>query len=250
MKDKFELAKNASELRRDLGEDDRSQIDIFRLVQAIDSLTLIFYPMGENISGMCIKGEKNIIVAINSSMSYGRQRFTMAHELYHCYFDEETDTTICPTDIDTKNDAEKEANLFATFFLAPPVSLSDEIKKIKSSKKELDIAAVVKLEQFFGLSRQAMLFRLIDEKELSVQKAASMKTNIISSAVTLGYDDSLYRPASENKQYMTYGQYIKQAEQLKEQGLISDGKYEELLLEAFRSDIVYGTDDVGGELVD
>jgi len=250
MKDKFEMAKNASELRKVLGEDDRSQIDIFRLVQSIDNLTLVFYPMGDNISGMCIKGEKNIIIAINSSMSYGRQRFTMAHELYHCYFDEGINTTICSKDIDSNNDVEKEANLFASFFLAPPVSLSDEIKKIKSTGNKLDVSAVVKLEQFFGLSRQAILVRLIDEKELGAQDAAAMRTGIISTAVSLGYDDTLYRPVSEEKQYMTYGQYIKQAEQLKELDLISEGKYEELLLEAFRSDIIYGSDDMEGELID
>jgi Zn-dependent peptidase ImmA (M78 family) len=246
MKDRFELLKNASELRKMLGEDDRSQIDIFRLTQSIDNLTMIFYPMGESISGMCVKGDSNIIIAINSSMSYGRQRFTMAHELYHCYFDEEIDTVVCSKEIDSNNDVEKEANIFASFFLAPPVSLSDEIKKIKPP---LDVSAVVKLEQFFGLSRQAMLIRLIDENELSPQKAASMRTNIISTAVSLGYDDTLYRPAPEEKQYVTYGQYIKQAERLKELDMISEGKYEELLLEAFRSDIVYG-DDTEGELID
>ena len=48
---------------------------------------------------------------------------------------------------------------------------------------------------------------------------------------------------------MTYGRYIKQAEELLKRGLISDGKYEELLLEAFRADLVYGLEEVG-ELVD
>ena len=48
---------------------------------------------------------------------------------------------------------------------------------------------------------------------------------------------------------MNYGRYIKQAEELLKRGLISDGKYEELLLEAFRADLVYGLEEVG-ELVD
>jgi len=45
------------------------------------------------------------------------------------------------------------------------------------------------------------------------------------------------------------GRYIKRAEELLNRGLISDGKYEELLLEAFRADLVYGLDE-GGDLVD
>ena len=250
MKDKYELAKEASELRKRLGDDDRSPVDIFRLAHTIDNLTLVFYPMGDNISGMCIKTAKNIIVAINSSMSYGRQRFTMAHELYHCYFDDDTDTTVCPINIDSNNDVEKEANLFASFFLAPPASLSDEIKKYRYKAGALDISGVVELEQLFGLSRRAMLTRLIDEKALDEPEATSMKTAVISSAAALGYDDTLYRPAQNEKQQITYGKYIKSAGQLIECELISYGKYEELLLDAFRHDIVYGNDNAGGELVD
>lgn len=249
MKDKYELAKEASELRKRLGEDDRSPIDIFRLAHTIDNLTLVFYPMGDNISGMCVKTLKNIIIAINSSMSYGRQRFTMAHELYHCYFDD-TDTTICPKNIDINNVIEKEANLFASFFLAPPASLSDEIKKQKSKTGKLTLSGVIELEQLFGLSRRAMLNRLTEEKELDDQQINSMKSNVILSATAIGYDDSLYRPTPHEKQQMTYGQYIKHAGQLMERGLISEGKYEELLLEAFRFDIAYGIDEAGGELFD
>ena len=39
----------------------------------------------------------------------------------------------------------------------------------------------------------------------------------------------------------TFGKYIKLAEELKSKEAISQGKYEELLLDGFRSDIVYGS---------
>jgi len=94
-----------------------------------------------------------------------------------------------------------------------------------------------------------MLIRLIDERELSLEDTIPMRTNIIPHALSLGYDDALYRPLPENKARMTYGRYIKRAEDLLERRLISDGKYEELLLEAFRADLVYGLEE-GGELVD
>jgi hypothetical protein len=66
-----------------------------------------------------------------------------------------------------------------------------------------------------------------------------MKSNVIRSALKLGYDASLYLPLPDNKQYMTNGSYIKLAEELKEKDIISDGKYEELLLDAFRPDMVF-----------
>jgi len=59
----------------------------------------------------------------------------------------------------------------------------------------------------------------------------------------------LYKPSPINKRYKTYGYYIKQAEAVYERGLISRGKYEELLLEAFRSDLVYG-EEIDEEILD
>jgi Zn-dependent peptidase ImmA (M78 family) len=248
LKDKYELSKLASELRGRLGEDDRSPVDVFRLAHTIEELTLVFYPMGERISGMCLKGVQDVLIAVNSSMTYGRQRFSFAHELYHFFYDNMT-TVICAQDIGAASDVERDANMFASFFLAPPASLSEQIKAIKAEHGMLDLPDVIRLEQFFGVSRQAMLFRLMEEGELPRQDAEAMRSQIISRALELGYDDALYRPWPESKARMTYGRYIKQAEELLRRGLISDGKFEELLLEAFRADLVYGLDE-GGELVD
>jgi len=248
VKDKYELAKAASEIRRLLGEDDHSYVDVFRLAHAIEKLTLVFYPMGEFISGMCLKGNEDVLIAINSSMTYGRQRFSMAHELFHYFYDDMT-TAICMREIGESSDVESQANTFASFFLAPPAALSTAIRENKKNRSKLELANVVKLEQSFGLSRQAMLIRLIDEGELSQEDTVPMRTNIISHALSLGYDDALYRSSPEEKAKMTYGRYIKLAEDLLNRSLISDGKYEELLLDAFRADLVYGLDE-GGELLD
>jgi len=248
LRDKYELAKAAGELRRSLGEDERSYVDVFRLAHRIENLTLVFYPMGERISGMCLKGKDDVLIAVNSSMTYGRQRFSMAHELYHCFYDE-MNTLICARDIGEASDVERNANYFASFFLAPPAALSSAIKELKTIKPALDLADVVKLEQTFGMSRHAMLIRLVDEGELSQEDSAQMRSNVILHAFSLGYDDALYRPLPEDKARMTYGRYIKRAEELLERGLISDGKYEELLLDAFRADLVYGLDE-RGELID
>ena len=53
------------------------------LALTIDGLSLFLYPLGTGISGMCIKSDDIAVIAINSAMSRGRQRFTLAHELYH-----------------------------------------------------------------------------------------------------------------------------------------------------------------------
>lgn len=84
LKDKLELNSNAIYLRRKLfNEDVFSPIDIFALINDLQDFTLIFYPMSDRISGMCVKKKQSNIIGINSTLSYGRQRFTAAHELYH-----------------------------------------------------------------------------------------------------------------------------------------------------------------------
>ena len=133
--------------------------------------------------------------------------------------------------------------MFASYFLAPYEAIFYFIRKqLRKEKQELEIEDVVRIEQHFGMSRQAVLWRLINEGYLKSEKVETMKTGIIVSARKLGYDDTLYTPTPEDKQYATFGKYIRLAEELKERELVSTGKYEELLLNGFRADIVYGFD--------
>jgi len=252
MKEKIEINSDALSLRKHFGEDAYSPIDIFTMLSNNEEMTILFYPMSERISGICIRDDDNKLIAINSALTYGRQRFTAAHELCHLYFHDELKTTICAKDIDKNKDPmEIEADRFASYFLAPYDSLNDFIKdKLHKKKGSLDVNDVVKIEQHYGLSRQATLWRLTNEDYLSRDAAETMKTGIIRSALRLGYDDKLYIPSPKTRQYFTFGRYIAAAEELKERELISNGKYEELLLNAFRSDIVFGLDTEEGESYD
>jgi len=248
--DKLDLCTKALSLRKELGEDTISPIDIFSLALTIPQLTLVFYPMGDHVSGMCIKNDGNPVIAVNSNMSVGRQRFSIAHELFHLYFDENKQSTVCAIKIGSGNEVERVADQFASYFLMPPVALSEAIKKMSSSTANLGIKEIVKLEQYFGVSRLSMLCRLIIDNKLTLQQSEQFRQGVIRSAVNLGYDDSLYKPLPENKQYKTYGYYIQQAEEIFEKDLVSNGKYEQLLLSAFRPDLVFGDEFEGGELND
>lgn len=251
MFDKLDICTKALSLRKELGEDTTSPIDIFSLAHMIERLTLVFYPMGDHLSGMCIKNEGNPVIAINSSMSVGRQRFSMAHELYHLYYDGTKQSNVCAIKIGMGSDIEKEADQFASYFLMPPVALSELIRKTQVSQTDpLGIKDIVKLEQYFGVSRRALLCRLLGDKSLLPQQADRLRAGVIRSAVNQGYDDALYKALPKEKQYKTLGYYIQQAEALIHEDIVSVGKYEQLLLTAFRPDLVYGDNFEGGELDD
>lgn len=251
MLDKLDLNTKAQELREMLGEDANSPVDIFSLVTQIERLTLVFYPLGKNISGMCVRDNEIQLIAINSTMSYGRQRFSLAHELYHLYFDDESGFNVCSIKLSPKSENEKRADQFASYFLVPYKALRTAIKKA-AGESPLSIQHVIELEQYFGISHLAMLWRLVSEGYLSPDQLDDYSCGVISAARKLGYDDKLYKPTPGDFQRRTYGYYLKQVEELRQRDLVSSGKIDELLLDAFRDDIAFGLDedDQGGETID
>ena len=238
MINKMELSSKAALLRKKLGEDESSPIDIFQVVQAIDKLTLVFYPLNNNISGICYKGKSSNVIIINSDMSIGRQRFSLAHELYHLYFDESGISSASLTTIGKGDENEKKADQFASYFLIPQSSLYGLIESIKekNQKKHLDIEDVIRIEQYYGVSHKAILYRLMEEGEID--------------SARLGYDTTIYYPSVKDKNKMVLGHYIALAEKLLDEEYISYGKYEEILLDGFRDDIVYGIEGEDGVILD
>lgn len=250
--DKAQLMTKAAMLRRQLGEDSDFPIDVFAMAQDIEGLSLVFYPMSGNLSGMCIKsaeGSRANVIAINSAMTLGRQRFSLAHELYHMYFDAHM-TTVCAKKIAGATGVEREADAFASYFLMPPASLQMKLDSLRTPSQPLSMRDVIRLEQYFRVSHQAMLLRLREDGYLTADECAGMQTGVKQAAEVMGYPTALYMPTPEAEQYATYGSYLAQAESALKRELISEGKYEELLLSAFRADLVYGTADEGGEILD
>ena len=249
--DRLDLSTKSQELRELLGEDANSPVDIFALANQIEGLTIVFYPFGENISGMCVRDNEIKLIAINSLMSYGRQRFSFAHELYHLYFDNESGFNVCAKRLNSKSENEKCADQFASYFLAPYKSLRAAIKRV-AGDGILSMQRVIALEQYFGMSHLAMLWRLVSEGYLPSDKVEDYSSGVMSMARYLGYDDKLYKPTPVEEQKRTYGYYLKQVEVLRQKDLVSSGKIDEMLLYAFRDDIVFGLseDDQGGETID
>jgi len=244
--DKMNLNDDALKLRNQLGEDANSLVDIFGLVDKIDKLTLVFFPLNNNISGYCFNNGKIKVIAINSCMSYGRQRFSLAHEFYHLFFDNSNKLSISNKELYSQDEVEKKANQFASYFLVPYGTLKSEVEKLKE-KEKFSIEDVIYLEHVFGMSHKAMIYRLLDDKLISknIYDEFNQLTNIISLSKKFGFDETLYLPRKEKVQRKTYGYYLQQVEQLKNLDLISEGKYEELLLQAFREDIVFNEDGEG-----
>lgn len=251
----YEPAFQADELRATLGKDNLSQIDVFSIARNIPRLTTVLYPLGDNISGMCVKQEKFSLIAVNSTQSYGRQRFTLAHELYHLHFDEQIGTSICPSDSSKYDDVERKADLFASHFILPYLALRNEVKErgLLEGAKPLDdeflLEAAIAIEQRYLISHKALLIRLTELGILGKEQRERLQGGITKKARQLGYSGALYEPRRGSYQKQVDGEYVDLIVQLFSEGAISQGKAEELLADGFRDDIMI-TSIAGEDLVD
>lgn len=244
--DAYELVSQASRVRHELHEDATSPIDIFSLALTIDGLSLFLYPLGSGISGMCIKSDDIAVIAINSAMSRGRQRFTLAHELYHYKHGKSGESVICSSNLSASDatDVERAADRFASYLLLPPGAYEDRLEKAKELKGKLELADLIWFEQQYGISHQAMLWRLTTDRFITPAENLELKEGVMYEARRLGYDTALYRViGEENAERKVLGHYVQMAEKLFEQHKITSGKYSELMLAGFRSDIVYGDEE-------
>lgn len=99
---------------------------------------------------------------------------------------------------------------------------------------------VIRLEQYFGVSHSSMLIRLRELHFLTESQIAEMQSDVKITVARIGFDTSLYELSKGNERIKILGYYIDKARLLAENGTISQGLYEELLLDAFREDLVFG----------
>ena len=225
---RFEVEKAemlAQKFRADCGLGYSVAVNVKSLLRKFNVLTL-YRPLSEHACGLSLKSVKGeMFMLINSNDSRGRQHFTIAHEFYHLFYDEHPTPHICSKDGNSKT--ERQANLFASALLMPQSGVLTMLETKDVGGKELGIEKVLRMEQYFGVSRTTMLLRLKDLgiiKDKSYQQLKSIP--VIQSAKDYGYDLSLYKSGNEK---LVIGDYGEKARLLFESSRISEGHYNELI---------------------
>lgn len=213
----------ASLFRSTNGLSETQPIDFKSLLSKLKILTL-FRPLSNDFSGMCLKDRSNNkFILINSNDITARQNFTMAHELFHLFEEDDFEPHICNPGLNSKTASEKNADAFAAALLMPTAGLLEFI----DTNKPITIAMVVKIEHYYRVSRPALLFRL--QNIGVVNKTQREKLDEYSRAETArlyGYDTLLYHSGNEG---VIIGDYVEKARRLFEEEKISEGHYIELL---------------------
>jgi Zn-dependent peptidase ImmA (M78 family) len=188
----------------------------------------IFRPLSDNFCGMSLKdSSSHRFMLINANHTKGRQHFTIAHELYHLFIEENPKPHRCTPNNSPKNPIEQQADTFASILLMPADGILQLLPKNEVEKNEVSLASVLKIEHYYSVSRQALLNRLnILGYVNKDQKERLSKIPAIQSAREYGYDTSLYLKGNKD---LVIGDFGEKARILFDNEKISEGHYWELL---------------------
>jgi Zn-dependent peptidase ImmA (M78 family) len=191
-----------------------------------------FQMMSDKLSGMALKVvEKNSVhrfMLVNSNHNVGRQNFTVCHELYHLYIQENFNAQFCNTGkFDEKKDIEEfKADVFAAILLIPAAGVRMLIPPLEQSLDDIHLATIIKIEQYYQCSRLALLYRLKSLGYISQGKVEFYRQNVKKGAYQHGYDTKLYE---KDREGLHIGDYGDLANFLYEVEKISEGHYMTLM---------------------
>lgn len=225
LKSKVWLENKANELREEMNVRSRDSISIHQILK-YKHIIAYFQPMEEGFSGMAVKvaheEREYRFMLVNTSESYGKQRFTAAHELYHLLYQDHFECSY-DTDIYRNRDPEeKNANTFATYLLLPENGLLQLIPEQEMKKDMISMSTLLKLEQNYRCSRMALLLRLKHIGLISESYINAHYSDVKKTAMEYGYDTSMYSKTDKTE---LVGDYNLKARQLFDQGKISQAKY-------------------------
>jgi Zn-dependent peptidase ImmA (M78 family) len=219
----------AIDTRLKLGLQSTEHFDVYRAVTSL-GITCVKRLLESNISGATLKTNKVKVILVNSSKTLGHQNFTIAHELYHCLHDENLVSRACKTERFVRvRGSEQVADIFATYLLMPEDAIFNQLRLRKKLDAKLTLADIINLEQFFGVSRKAMCWRLEDLKLMNREQSENWCTNVIQSAVSLGKNTDLYMPTNDET---IFSDYAEKASEAFQKNLITESRYKEILADA------------------
>ncbi|NLG83674.1 MAG: ImmA/IrrE family metallo-endopeptidase [Firmicutes bacterium] len=231
----------ATEFRRELGLGEYEPLDLFKLLRECLDISLVFKPLSPAVSGVFLRLGQSAVIMLNTNKTLGHQRFTVAHEYCHLRYHRGLSRRICVAGLFNQDNAsEREADYFAANLLLPAGGIA--LRLHKRGRKVVSLEDVIDLEQHFGASHQATLSRLRHLGYLTQKQAEAMGDGVIAMARRLGYRPDLYLPTREDRIESSYAEKAKRA---LDRGLITKGRYEQLLLEAGYADLLYGGEEEG-----
>lgn len=144
-------------------------VEVEEIAEAL-GIHVQYEPAENELSGFLLRdlNRRKAIIGVNDRHPENRQRFTIAHELGHYLLHEQEKLHIDRrfqiqlrdgNSSKGESEEEKEANLFAAELLMPASFIQQDLAEVEGLDLE-DDAAIADLAKKYGVSTQAMTFRL------------------------------------------------------------------------------------------
>ena len=214
----------AGKFRSDNGLSQHEPVNAKTLLRKLN-ITTMYRPLSDSSYGIsCRSKSGKLFMLVNSNTTRGRQHFTIAHELYHLFYENNPTPHMCQG---TATGEEKNANMFASALLLPKEGLLSMVSSDEIIHHKVEFATILRMEQMFQVSRNHLLLRLKELKLISEEQVKKIQAiPVKNSAREYGYDMSLYESGNQG---VVIGDFGEKARRLFEDGKISEGHYIELL---------------------
>ena len=144
------------------------------LIEALKlrDILIFFFDLRNHGSSASMLGDFGGAIVLNTKNKLWRRNFDIAHEFFHLLTWDIFD--LDKLNNNNKSDIEKYADAFASNLLIPGKVLDEEIKKINQNLNPMDI---INLSLKFCVSLDAMLWKLLNFKYISVKEKDKLINN-------------------------------------------------------------------------
>ena len=169
--DGFERAdKLGAEIHNFLDLGSRPSSNLLYVLENKLRFKILHIPLGDGVSGASIVDNTlGVGILINANDAPWRRNFDLAHELFHVI----TWNVFSPEEIGNgtkKTRPEQYADIFASSLLLPEAHLLDTLKETITDN-EVRIIDIIEVAKDFGVSTEAVLWRLVNLKILKKSQA-------------------------------------------------------------------------------
>lgn len=159
-------------------------VDISEILTGLGFKIYALNSLKNNISGIIFishdlmdKFGTDKIIIVNSEDTFGRQRFTLAHEFSHFIFDFDLSSNAEFIDLydieNSDNGSEKVSSRFAAELLMPADIFLNEISKISNEKVNY-YDKISKISDIFGVSTKSVERRFVELKDEISRKDSNL----------------------------------------------------------------------------
>ncbi len=227
----YKVQKLALEVSRLLKLGRRPAFTLQKVLEQDYGIKVLYYSLTEGSSVSTINSYLGSVIVINKDEAPWRQNFDLAHELFHLITWDAVVLSQNYKDVEYNADIERKANAFASALLLPDEEVKSEIMERVEVSRKLTYSDVVDIAIEFGVSTQALVYRLFHLKFIpSFEQADEIAKNV--DLLQLSNEKRIGEWEEREPE-----KFIALAIRCLRKGLISRGKFAEFLDINDRSDI-------------